>query len=101
MFSFSPEALIRVPRQITTNQAIQPVKLSQNCGEHLDEDLAIAIGKGGDTLDDRVRYAVLNIRPKKWCRQLLLQTTDLKPNSVICAYSVLGQSIFTGDSGTI
>lgn len=94
------EALISLPRKIPSNQAIRPVKLSQNCGEDLDEKDAITAGKGGEGIDSPVRYAILKIRPRKWCRKVLLKTTNIKPNSVICAYSVFGQTIFNGDSGT-
>lgn len=93
--------MIKLDQPIQNNAYIRPAILPSNCGERIAEERVIAIGKGGKQLDKVLRYANLDLLPQNTCEKFLKLDKDAnhKQNSIYCAYTISGQTIFTGDSG--
>lgn len=94
-----PKGLIHLPTSVVSSKYVRPVTLSNNCGEGLDEETTLTVGMGGRNKRPILRYALLEIRSKDTCQQLLETEVGLDATSIICAYSP-SQFIFNGDSGT-
>lgn len=83
---------------------IDPVKLPKGCGEELQNPVAAIIAGNGriafanELTDGILRYAYLATVHPDDCRAFANNPAD--PKSLICAYSLKGNSICLGDSGT-
>lgn len=98
---FLPKALISLRGPIPPSRFIAPAQLPNDCGNVLDNQAAIAAGRGiistNGTLDRRLRYATLQTMPRHICHKVTNQ--NIQPASLICAISKSGQYVYDGDSG--
>lgn len=94
--------LIQLPRPITPNRFVRPVKLPTNCGYIMNAVNVIAIGNGRQLEnsrhdgDKRIRHAYLQTSSYALCAQL---NPGSNLFSKMCAMVRNGQSIHCGDSG--
>lgn len=94
-------ALISLRGPIPPNPFMAPAQLPNDCGNVLDNQAAVAAGRGiistNGTLDRRLRYAALQTAPRHICHKVA--NPNLQPTSLICAISKSGQYVYNGDSG--
>lgn len=100
-WSFFYKALISLRGPIPSSAFIAPAQLPNDCGNVLDNQAAIAAGRGiistNGTLDRRLRYATLQTMPRHICHKVT--NRNIQPTSLICAISKSGQYVYDGDSG--
>lgn len=92
-----------LPRKIDFNTYVQPIQLPTECDDDLEMIDALAIGIGHskfEIIDDFV--AVLrqaSIRTMTFAESMDFIDNHEKPDTMLCAVPILGQSVFHGDSG--